>query len=506
MASASAMTSSTSSGCWSVKYAPIGSPGGGAEPACAAPRRTGITPPGRPARPSALPVRGGPGGAALRFPSHLRGTLGRGTVLPGRATVTRKRPTFERHTSCTGQRRRGHEGGRALRQRSRVRAGKQSCDPAAISAAAEQPRQRQQRRGLVAERAERRLRLNAEHARAVAAGVAALDMTRQPVLLGATVGALHHAHERRPHGLAAAAVRDLLVLALQPAAGAEERAFHGRPREVQLRADLAIRHALELAHDEHLRMHVRELVERALEVAEPLLRDQRGVGAAVEAHEAAAVRGAEALVRVHRDLHRVAGAAVAVDRRVAGDLKDPRLEVDLGIRGAHALERRHERLFGDVLAASLVAQHSADECGDSLVIAPIELLERRVVSGTDGGYEISVGGLGSCCGDHECIPAEGFTASRARPPKAGILNIVCHKWRSWQTSLRTWTISWPLPSSRTPAQMAFRCRVRRGLTRLSPASRRIASCSSGRRRRARTSYWPTTGCSGTSTRARSRPR
>ena len=158
-------------------------------------------------------------------------------------------------------------------------------------------------------------------------------------------------------------------------------------------------------------MNIGQLVERALEVVEPLLGHQRGVGGVVSTHEACAVGGAEAVVGIHRDLDRVVVAPVGVDRRVAGDLVDPGLEVDLGVRGAHAPQRGQECLLRYVLAAGRVTQHPADEPRDERLVAPVELLEGGVISGTDRSDEFGVGGLATCCGDHVSIPAENLRES-----------------------------------------------------------------------------------------------
>ena len=158
----------------------------------AAPCRTG-PPPGRPARSRALPVRGVPGCAALRFPSTAVECSAATRSSPAASRSPRSAPASERRASRTHQRRRGHEGRGAFRQRGGVRARReQSCDPAAVAGAAEEPWDRQQRRGLLAQRAERGERLDAHLARAAAAVVAALRVARQPVLLGALVRAGRH--------------------------------------------------------------------------------------------------------------------------------------------------------------------------------------------------------------------------------------------------------------------------------------------------------------------------
>jgi hypothetical protein len=153
-------------------------------------------------------------------------------------------------------------------------------------------------------------------------------------------------------------------------------------------------------------VNVGELVEGALEVVEALLGDQRGVGRTLEPDQPGAVGRPQPLIGVHRHLDRVAVAPVRVDRRVAGDLVDPRLEVDLGVRLAHAAQRREERLLRHVLAAGGVVQHRADEPRDARLVAPVKLLEGGVVTGPNRSDEFGVGGLATSCGDQLSIPAE----------------------------------------------------------------------------------------------------
>src|SRR3954470_24094838 len=89
------------------------------------------------------------------------------------------------------------------------------------------------------------------------------------------------------------------------------------------------------------------------------------------------------LVAVNRDFLGPARAPVRVDRRVAGDLVDPRLEGDRRVRGTHPPQGREERLLGYVLGARVVSQLAAHERGDAWTVAAVELLERGVVARAD---------------------------------------------------------------------------------------------------------------------------
>ncbi len=113
----------------------------------------------------------------------------------------------------------------------------------------------------------------------------------------------------------------------------------------------------------------------------------------------------EAAVEVDRDLLGAGAAAVLVDRRVAGDLVDPGLEVDLRVGLAQAPQRRHERLLGHVLRAAAVAHEAAHEGGYPRVIAAVQLLEGDVVACPHRGHQLRVGSHNgvSCrdpCGAH----------------------------------------------------------------------------------------------------------
>ena len=96
---------------------------------------------------------------------------------------------------------------------------------------------------------------------------------------------------------------------------------------------------------------------------------------------------AQAVLRVHRDLLGAARAAVVVDRLVAGDPVDPRLEGDLGVGLAQAAQRGEEGLLGHVLGAALVAHHAAHVRRDPRAVARVQLLEGGVVSAADRGDE-----------------------------------------------------------------------------------------------------------------------
>ena len=98
------------------------------------------------------------------------------------------------------------------------------------------------------------------------------------------------------------------------------------------------------------------------------------------ADEAAVVGGAEALVGVHRDLLRAARPAELVDARVLGDLVDPRLEGDGAVGVAHAAQRGHEDVLGDVLRPGVVVDHALDVGADPPVVAAVEPFEGPVVT------------------------------------------------------------------------------------------------------------------------------
>ena len=70
---------------------------------------------------------------------------------------------------------------------------------------------------------------------------------------------------------------------------------------------------------------------KAPQVVEPLLGDQRPIGRN-RIHEASVIGRAQATLSIHRYFLGTARAAVEVDRLVARDPVDPRLEVDLRVR------------------------------------------------------------------------------------------------------------------------------------------------------------------------------
>ena len=103
-----------------------------------------------------------------------------------------------------------------------------------------------------------------------AAARAAAGVAVEPAAVAVGLHALRQASDHGADELAAAAGVELGVLVLELAAGAEQRALHGRRRELHLLADLAVGEALELAHHDDPVVGVRQLVERAAEVVEAL--------------------------------------------------------------------------------------------------------------------------------------------------------------------------------------------------------------------------------------------
>jgi hypothetical protein len=81
----------------------------------------------------------------------------------------------------------------------------------------------------------------------------------------------------RTNRFAAAALGDVRVLGLEPLPRQQERGLNRRAAHIELLRDLAVGHALELAHDERACLEVAELIECALEVDQALLVDQQRV-------------------------------------------------------------------------------------------------------------------------------------------------------------------------------------------------------------------------------------
>ena len=207
----------------------------------------------------------------------------------------------------------------------------------------------------------------------------------------------------RAHAHAALTADELLVLLAEPAAGAEQRALDSGAAHAEAVADLAVREALELAHDEDVVVGLRQPAEGAAEVVDREL----GVDDRVGARAAGDHRRPGALVGVERDLAGVARAAERVDARVLGDLVDPRLEGDRRVGRAQPAQRGDEDLLRDVLGAAVVAHHPAHVGRDAALIAHEQQLEGAIVAGPDGSDEIEIiraliCGLGDDCqGRHD---------------------------------------------------------------------------------------------------------
>src|SRR4051794_9880072 len=125
-------------------------------------------------------------------------------------------------------------------------------------------------------------------------------------------------------------------------------------------------------------------------MVELLLAVQGDVRGGIAVDDPAVSGGAEAVLGVVGDLLRALVAAELVDARVLGDLIDPRLERDRAVGVAHAAQRRHEDVLGQVLRAGVVLDHAEDVRGDPPVIAVVELLEGTVVSAAQRGNELGI--------------------------------------------------------------------------------------------------------------------
>jgi hypothetical protein len=261
------------------------------------------------------------------------------------------------------------------------------------AAAAQEQRQRRHggdlRRGRGG-RPCRRVDRDARQARVAPARLAVGDVPRHAPLIAQPGAAPARAVDDLLDAAAALAADELLVLLAQPSPGAEERALDAWPAHAEALADLAVREALELAHDEDLVVGLREPAEGPAEVVERELRVDRRVRRHGRAGEAPVVVRAERVVGVERDLVRVARPPPRVDAGVLRDLVDPRLEDDLRLGLAHAAQRRHEDLLRDVLGAPVVADHAAHVGGDPCLVAHIERLERAIVAGAHAGDEIQI--------------------------------------------------------------------------------------------------------------------
>jgi hypothetical protein len=139
-----------------------------------------------------------------------------------------------------------------------------------------------------------------------------------------------------------------------------------------------------------------QAVERTAQVVERHARIDGGVGRRTLADELEMVPCTEPLVGVERDLVGAPRAAERVDARVLGDLVDPRLEVDRTLGLAHPAQGGHEDLLRDVLGPTVVLDHPVHVRRDAPLVAPVELLERAVVSCPRSGDERLVGGVGAC--------------------------------------------------------------------------------------------------------------
>ena len=263
-------------------------------------------------------------------------------------------------------------------------------------APAQERRERQQRGDLRAQRAARGHDVGeAGRVRVAPAGLAVREVaSHAPAVAGAEPAAVGGADDRLD-ARAPSARRELLVLLGESLAGPEERRLDRRPAHRHALADLAVREALELAHDEDLVVGVGQAAQRAAQVVELLLVVEGDVGGGFAGDEAAVVGGAEALLGVVGDLFGAPLAPELVDARVLRDLVDPRLERDRPVGVAHAPQGRDEDVLGQVLSPGMVLDHPEDVRGDPARVAAVELLEGAVIPAADRGDKIGVG-LKSC--------------------------------------------------------------------------------------------------------------
>ena len=216
-------------------------------------------------------------------------------------------------------------------------------------------------------------------------------MTRHLTLVAQADRPARRVGDDRLHALAALAGDELLVLLAEALARAEERRLDRRAAHAQAIADLGVGAALELAHHEDLVMGLAQPGERPLQPGHRVLLLEGRVGRVRGARHPPALAGREVVLGVERDLLGALGAPEGVDARVLGDLVDPRLEGDRALRVAHPAQRGDEDLLRDVLGAGVVAHHAAYVRRDPPLVAPVELLERAVVTAADARDQRLVG-------------------------------------------------------------------------------------------------------------------
>jgi hypothetical protein len=99
-------------------------------------------------------------------------------------------------------------------------------------------------------------------------------------------------------------------------------------------------------------------------------------------------------VGLERHLLDAPGSPELVDAGILGDLIDPRLERDRPVSAAQTAQGRDEDLLGDVLGTSVVPDHPEHVSADPPAVAPVELLERAVLTAPDRRNELLIGALG----------------------------------------------------------------------------------------------------------------
>ena len=123
--------------------------------------------------------------------------------------------------------------------------------------------------------------------------------------------------------------------------GAHQRLLHRGATHVEALADLAVGEPVDVAHHEHARLHVGQLVEGAAQMIEALLGDQRRLRQRAPGHAALIGPGKPGL-GVHRDLHRARRAPMGVDCRVLGDPVDPGSKGEFAVGLADPAQGRQE--------------------------------------------------------------------------------------------------------------------------------------------------------------------
>jgi hypothetical protein len=214
-------------------------------------------------------------------------------------------------------------------------------------------------------------------------------MPGQPAAVSRAQHPLGGRGDRRLYALAAPSAAKLVVFGGEAAAGAEEGALHGRPAHAHALADLPVGQSLQLAQHEDPVVRRRETAEGAAQIAELLPRIRGDIGPRPARDESHLIRRRER-VRVVGQLFGPLGAPELVDAGVARDLIDPGLEGDRALGLPHPTQRGDEHLLGDVLRPRVVADHAVHVGADPAPVPVVEVLERAVVTHSDGGHEILV--------------------------------------------------------------------------------------------------------------------